>query len=104
MYVPCAAPEPGSSEVQLALKPLEDGRLGMLVFTSLDLLVRGCGEEQPWVALSEGRLEDAFHESGADVAVIDSALTPEQRWGSGNAPVNLSDFRQGQDSAHEGDQ
>lgn len=103
VYVPCTAPGPDETEVQLALKPLEDGRLAMLVFTSLDSLVAGCGEEQPWVALSETQLEDMFQDSGAEVVAVDAELTPGQRWGVENVPVNVADYRSGQISANEGD-
>lgn len=95
LYTPSTAPD--SREIRLALKPLEDGRLALLVFTSLDLLVSGCGNEQPWVAISETQLEELFHTSGADVVVVDAGLTPQQRWGEGNEPQTLQQFRSERD-------
>ena len=101
VYVPCTARDSGRSEIQIALKPLEDGRLAMLVFTSLDLLVTGCGEQQPWVALPESALEDTFRSSAADVVAVDAGLTAEQRWGAGNEPVTLSQHQRAQTSNDE---
>jgi hypothetical protein len=99
LFVACTLPVPGTEEVALALKPLEDGRLAMLVFTSLDSLVAGCGDEQPWVALTEARIEDAFQRSAADVVAIDAGLTTEQRWGTGNEPLDLAAYRSAQTAA-----
>ncbi len=101
LFVPCTDRHAGEHGVQLALKPLEDGRLAMLVFTSLDLLVAGCGEQQPWVALSETQVEEAFYASSADVVAVDAGLTPEQRWGAGGEPQDLETFRAPQASVTE---
>lgn len=82
LFVPTAARRGAAQDVELALKPLVDGRLAMLLFTSLDSLVAGCGPAQPWVALPEAAVEDAFRLSPAEVVMVDVALAADQRWGT----------------------
>lgn len=89
--VPGAAEDGGPA---LALKPLEDGRLAMPLYTSLESLVAGCGEVQPWVALEESTVEQVFLDSGADVAMVDAALGEDARWGEETEPLGLTEYRE----------
>lgn len=85
------------SRVQAVLKPLEDERLALPVYTSLDLLVESCGEQQPWVAVPEEHLEQVFHESSADVAMVNAALSEEMQWGDATIVHSLDEHYQARD-------
>ncbi|WP_215548293.1 SAV_915 family protein [Amycolatopsis sp. CA-230715] len=78
----------------LALKPLDDGRLALPLYTALDRLVAGCGDRQPWVAVLESKVEQVFRDSGADVAIVDAELSDDARWGDDTEPVGLGDYRE----------
>lgn len=78
----------------LALKPLDDGRLALPLYTSLDRLVAGCGDRQPWVAVIDSEVEQLFQNSGADVAIVDAELSEDVRWGDDTEPVGLGDYRE----------
>lgn len=93
LFVPCATRGEAAGRVTPALKPLADGRLALLVFTSLDALVTGCGPDQPWVGLPEATVEQVFRRSHADVVVVDVDLTADHRWGASGEPVTIADHR-----------
>ncbi len=69
----------GDPEATLELRHTEDGRLAVLAFSSLERLVEGCGEAQPWIAFPHEHLDELVRVSGADVVLWDVALAPEQR-------------------------
>lgn len=79
-YVPSRRATAGDEDVTLELRTTEDGELAMLVFSSLDLLVAGCGEAQPWVAIPWERVEIVMHLSGAEAVLWDVVLSDEQRY------------------------
>jgi hypothetical protein len=56
VYLPAKRYRPGDTTAQFELRYLDDGRPALLAYSSLDLLVAGCGDAQPWVAV---RLETA---------------------------------------------
>lgn len=73
VYTPTATSLRGD-EVTLVLRELEDDTTAMLAFTSLELLVRGCGETQPWLGIRPEAVE-AFKElAGADKVVWDAVI------------------------------
>jgi hypothetical protein len=83
--VVCVPAQPFSPDADAVLPQvghLDDGRTALLVYSSLRLLVAGCGKSQPWVAV---RLEsaDALNElarlAGADVILRDVDLPTEAR-------------------------
>lgn len=58
VFLPCASPVgPEDSDVELESYETEDGT-ALLVFSSLDALVEGCGEEQPWITVPLTSLGD----------------------------------------------
>lgn len=68
-----------SNTAQLQLRHMEDGRLAILAYTSLELLVAGCGSAQPWVAVPVGELETLKPMAGFDVIALDVDLPPDWR-------------------------
>lgn len=78
-YVPSQRLRPEDVEATLELRRTVDGALAVLAFSSLDLLVAGCGASQPWVAVPMDRVEDLVGLAGADEVLWDVELTPAQR-------------------------
>ncbi|MQA86712.1 MAG: hypothetical protein GEV03_19285 [Streptosporangiales bacterium] len=67
----------------LELRNIDDGRVAMLAFSSLEQLVEGCGEEQPWVAVPMDRVDELQRLSGADLVLWNVPLSPELRHSTG---------------------
>ncbi|MCA1675231.1 MAG: hypothetical protein LC799_24575 [Actinobacteria bacterium] len=78
-YVPSQRGSLSDEQVTLELRHTVDGRLVMLAYTSLDFLVAGCGEAQPWVAAPAERVSELQRLSGAETVLWDVALFPDQR-------------------------
>ncbi|RZS39230.1 hypothetical protein EV193_104446 [Herbihabitans rhizosphaerae] len=83
LYVPARPYLEGDGEALLELQPMREDQLALLAYSSLDLLVRGCGEHQPWVSFPADRIDEARRQSGADVVVMDMALPGWLRHGPG---------------------
>lgn len=73
-FIPSQRARLGDTEVTLELRRTEDDQLAMLAFSSLESLVAGCGEAQPWVAVPLERVDELMRLSGADVVLWDAAL------------------------------
>lgn len=82
IYVPCRRVQQGDQEAYLELRPMEDGRVAMLAYSSLDHLLEGCGEAQPWVAIRPSNVSEYESQSGADMVIWDTALPEELRHGN----------------------
>ena len=83
-YVPSQRVRRGDTEATLELRNTEDGRVAMLAFTTLERLVAGCGESQPWVAVPGDRVDGLQRLSGADVTLWDVPVPPEVRHAAGH--------------------
>ncbi|MFD5089807.1 SAV_915 family protein [Amycolatopsis thailandensis] len=75
---------PGTTDadgnVEAEIFPLEDGRVALLAFSSLNSLVSCMGRAQPWVAIkSELPVERLQMMTRADVIIWDTELPPEIR-------------------------
>lgn len=79
VFVPSRRLQRGDTEATLELRRTEDGQLAILAYSSLELLVDGCGEGQPWVAVPRERVAGLLSLSAADVVLWDVALSQEQR-------------------------
>ncbi|WP_169515725.1 SAV_915 family protein [Amycolatopsis nigrescens] len=66
-------------DMTLVLRELEDGGRAMLVYSSLDLLAAGCGEQQPWMGFRAHALHDLQHAAGASVVLWDPLVDPVVR-------------------------
>lgn len=74
VYVPSQRVVEGDAEAQLELRYLVDGRLAAPVYSTLERLVEGCGEDQPWVLLPVRILEQCREELGIEAVVLDATL------------------------------
>jgi hypothetical protein len=78
-YVPSRRGSLRDEQVTLELRHTVDGRVALLAYSALDLLVTGCGESQPWVAVPAERIDELRRLSGAETVLWDVALLPDQR-------------------------
>ncbi|MGH3391092.1 MAG: SAV_915 family protein [Actinomadura sp.] len=51
VYVPAQRFSPGTDELSPETRHLDDGRQALLIYSTLELLMAGCGKAQPWVAI-----------------------------------------------------
>ena len=77
VYVPCATPSDGGTDVTLELRRMADGRTALLTYSALDRLVSCCGPNQPWILLPAARLDEVG--VSFDVILLDIAM-PEELW------------------------
>lgn len=56
VYLPCA-PVQSKGELTIDLRSTQDGRLALLVYSSMDRLVAHCGPAQPWTVMATRDLE-----------------------------------------------
>ncbi|MGH3797027.1 MAG: SAV_915 family protein [Pseudonocardiaceae bacterium] len=77
VYLPSQRVAGDDSETQLELRRLVDGRLVAVAYTTLERLVQGCGESQPWVLLPTPVLERYREQWGIEAVVLDAHLPPE---------------------------
>lgn len=79
VYLPSEQLGKDDTHATIEFRRIDDGRLAVLAYTSLETLVNGCGEHQPWVQLSNDKIDGIVTESGADVVLWDAELPAEQR-------------------------
>jgi hypothetical protein len=58
---------------------MQDGRLAVLAYTSLDLLVAGCGQHQGWMSAPAEQLTALQPLAGFDVIALDVELPDDWR-------------------------
>lgn len=83
VFVPADVPSGPDSGAQLQLRHMEDGRLAVLAYTSLELLVAGCGPRQSWIAAPVEELETLQSLAGFDVIAVNVELPQAWRVAAG---------------------
>ncbi|TDD91992.1 hypothetical protein E1202_04485 [Saccharopolyspora karakumensis] len=83
VFLPAERITDPNQPVTLELRVLSGGTTAMLAYTSLEALVAGCGEGQPWIAVEGNAVEDLQQRSEADAVLWDAAVPLEQRRGQG---------------------
>jgi len=78
VYVPCA-PAQSEGELTIDLRPTKDGRLAMLVYSSMDRLIAYCGPAQPWTVMATQDLEQARLATGFELILLDLDIPEELR-------------------------
>ena len=79
VYLPSERVHHGDEEATVELRRLEDGRLVVLAYTSLESLVEGCGERQPWLSVRSDYLQQIVTDSGATEVLWNAVLPDDQR-------------------------
>lgn len=85
VFVPSQRFRPGDAEAKLELQPMPGDRLALMVYSSLDLLVRGCGPHQPWVSIPAGLLDEVRLQAGAHTIMLDTPLPARLRHSGGKS-------------------
>ena len=85
-YVPTVRElSPGEENAVLKLLSYSStGQLAVLAYSSLEQLVRCCGDRQPWVAFRTERIDALPGVAGADVLLWDEDLPADQRMEAGD--------------------
>lgn len=81
VYAPSRPFTEGDEQAMLELQPIVGDQFALVVFSSPELLVAGCGPYQPWVSFAEDLLETVRRSTGADVVFRDKALPEHVRHG-----------------------
>lgn len=66
---------------QFDVRPLTDGRTGLLAYTALDRLAACCGEAQPWVMLQTPELGRVKQVQAFDIVAFDLPVPASLRTG-----------------------
>lgn len=79
VFLPCARPfGPEDSDVELESFETGDGA-ALLVFSSLEALVEGCGENQPWITIPLNCLAELRRRCGGEPTVVWDAVLPTSK-------------------------
>ncbi|WP_406692864.1 SAV_915 family protein [Saccharopolyspora sp. ID03-671] len=78
-YLPCERVGPRDREANIELRQDGDQRVVMLAYSSLEALIRGCGEAQPWLAVPVNRISQVEQDTGAEIVLWDLDLPSEAR-------------------------
>jgi len=79
LFLPTGRTVPADQEVQLELRYTTEGALALVTFTSLERLVEGCGDQQPWISVPGAEVEQLAAQVGAQVILQDVPLPEDQR-------------------------
>ena len=75
VFVPSLRVAPGDEQASVVLRQVAAETLVLPAYTSLDALVRCCGEQQPWVALPADVADALAEQAGAEAVVLDAVFT-----------------------------
>ena len=78
VFVPVSGPPARDGSVQVVLRACE-GSLVLPAYSTLELLLVGCGRHQPWAVLRSDDVEALLPSWGDAVAVLDVDVTPFER-------------------------
>lgn len=74
MYVASQRLTTHDAEATLELRETDDGQLAVMVYSSLEALVAGAGQHQPWIAVPRERVDGLVRLSGADGVLLDTVI------------------------------
>ena len=77
VFLPAVTSTPGPDGHQVVLRSIDDV-LVVVAYSSLEALVRSCGEDQPWVAMRAEDVDDLREEWAAAAVLLDPVLTPDE--------------------------
>jgi hypothetical protein len=78
VYVPCA-PAHTDEELTIDLRMTRDGRLALLVYSSMDRLIAYCGSAQPFTVMLTESLEQVRVATGFELILLDLDVPEELR-------------------------
>ncbi|QGK68980.1 hypothetical protein GIY23_05015 [Allosaccharopolyspora coralli] len=74
VFVPSERASTGDQQVRFELRYTSEGAFALLTYTSLERLVEGCGEAQPWVSVADTDVMTLAEQTGAQVVLQDVPL------------------------------
>lgn len=91
VYVPTRQAHCQAEDIEVELRPLEDGRVALLAYSALDRLVACCGDAQPWALLPASAVDEVAEGTPFDVVLLDIELPEELRHATVPDRVNGAD-------------
>lgn len=79
VFVLCSRASPYDQEVQLELRHTTENALALMTYTSLERLVEGCGDQQPWISVPSAEVQQLAEQVAAQVILQDVPLPDDQR-------------------------
>jgi hypothetical protein len=79
LYLPTGVQSDEDTGTAIELRRTEDGRTALVAYSTLDRLIDGCGEHQPWVLVSTRYLPKIHQAHPYDLIVLDSPLPQGMR-------------------------
>ncbi|MBQ6643973.1 MAG: hypothetical protein IJH84_23470 [Saccharopolyspora sp.] len=79
LFIPCARAAPHDQQVQLELRHTTENALALVTYTSLERLVEGCGDQQPWISVPSAEVQQLAEQVAAQVILQDVPLPDDQR-------------------------
>ena len=78
-FIPSLPVEADDTHAQVELRPTEQGKLALLCYESLELLLAACGNQQAWISVRRGQVDDVLEYTDADVVLWNASLPDEVR-------------------------
>ncbi|WP_281290255.1 SAV_915 family protein [Saccharopolyspora dendranthemae] len=79
VFLPAEPVAAGDRQARLELRHTTGGQLALLVYTSLERLVKACGDQQPWISVPVAELHSIAEQVEAEVVLEDIALPDVER-------------------------
>lgn len=86
VYVASHQLKRGDTEATIEMRETDDGQLAVMVYSSLETLIAGAGDQQPWIAVPRERVPELVRRSGADGVLLDTVIPPGVRRGDAEGP------------------
>lgn len=98
VWTPTAAPMRDGEHPPLVLREMQDGRVAMLAYTSLEEMTEGCGPGQPFISIDAEAVQVCQHLAEADVVLWNPVLAAEVRQcGEYDEDGRLREYDEGRD-------
>lgn len=78
-FMPSAPVQADDAYAQIELRPTEQGKLALLCYESLELLLAACGTQQAWISVRREHVDDVMRYTDADVVLWNASLPEEVR-------------------------
>jgi hypothetical protein len=79
VYLPCVDWVSDPADVRVEYRVTRDGRKALLVYSALDRLHAGVGEDQPWFVVPTANLQALWEREPFDLTLLDLAVPEDQR-------------------------
>lgn len=77
VFLPCEPVQRGDAEAQVHLRYTDTEQLALLVYSSLEQLIRALGEQQTWISVPAESVSDLLERTGAETVAYDPPIHHE---------------------------